>query len=173
MSLILQAVDVRGLLRWRWLLTDGDTGNPLADHEVALDADAPQVRAFEDVYGYVRTYAAPDRRAQDEARLVNDLGAWAGRVLLGERVGAVIVAAAPVTVRVTADFAMRWPLELAHVDGRPLAARGDVALVYGAGGQGRAGSLRSGTRYGCLRCSRSRPRRACWRCGGRGMRWVG
>jgi hypothetical protein len=136
MSLILQAVDVRGPLRWRWLLTDEDTGNPLADHEVALDADAPQVRAFGDVYGYVRTYAAPDRRAQDEARLVADLGAWAGRVLLGERVGAAIVAAAPVTVRVTADFAMRWPLELAHVDGRPLAARGDVALVYGAGGQG-------------------------------------
>jgi hypothetical protein len=23
-----------------------------------------------------------------------------------------------------------WPLELAHADGRPLAARGDVALVY-------------------------------------------
>jgi hypothetical protein len=84
-TLVLQAVDVRGPLRWRWLLTDGQTGAPLADHEVSLDADAPQVRAFADVYGYVQTYAARDRWAQDEARLVTELGAWAGATLLGNR----------------------------------------------------------------------------------------
>jgi hypothetical protein len=96
-TLVLRAVRVDGPLRWRWLLIDEATGQPLADHEVVLDADAAEVRAFGDVYGWVRSYAAP------------------------------------VTVRVTAGFALRWPLELAHVGGVPLAARGDVPLVYGAG----------------------------------------
>src|SRR5580692_2574866 len=135
MSLVLQAVDVRGPTQWRWLLTDEATGNLLADQQVALDPDAPEVRGFGDVYRYVRSYAAPDRRAEDEARLVAELGVWAGRVLLGERVGAAIVSAAPVTVRVTAGFAVGWPLELAHVGGRPLAARGDVSFVYAPAGE--------------------------------------
>jgi tetratricopeptide (TPR) repeat protein len=135
MSLVLQAVEVRGPSRWRWLLSDGDTGVPVADHEVALDSDAVEVRAFGDVYGYARAYAAPDRRDEDEARLVAGLGTWAGRVLLGERIGAAIVAAAPVTVRVTAGFAAGWPLELAHAGGVPLAARGDVSLVYAPAGK--------------------------------------
>ena len=106
MTLVLQAVDVRGPSRWRWLLTDEATGNPLADHQVAVDGDEARVRAFGDVFGHVSSYAAPDRQAEDEARLVAELGAWAGTALLGER----IVEAAPVTVRVTADFAARWPL---------------------------------------------------------------
>jgi hypothetical protein len=95
---VLQAVEVRGPGQWRWLLTDGQTGVPLADHQVMLDPDAPQLRAFGDVYGYAREYAAP------------------------------------VTVRVTAGLALRWPLELAPVAGMPLAARGDVSLVYAAAG---------------------------------------
>ena len=140
--LVLQAVEVRGPSRWRWLLTDGDTGNPLADHEVALDVGAAELRAFGDVYGYARAYAAPDRRAEDEVRLVAGLGAWAGRVLLGERVGAAIVSAAPITVRVTAEFAIGWPLELAHAGGVPLAARGDVSFVYAPAGT--AGPTKAG-----------------------------
>jgi hypothetical protein len=44
-TLVLQAVEVRGPSRWRWLLTDEGTGNPLADHEVALDPDAAEARA--------------------------------------------------------------------------------------------------------------------------------
>ena len=135
MTLVLRAVDVRGPTRWRWLLTDDRTGATLADHPVVLDTDAVEMRAFSDVHGYVRAYAAPDRRAEDEQRLVAELGVWAGRVLLGERVGAAIVRAAPVTVRVTAGFAVGWPLELAHVGGRPLAARGDVSFVYAPAGE--------------------------------------
>src|SRR5690606_8661014 len=58
---------------------------------------------------------------------------WGARVL-GERVGARIVERAPVTVRVRvppeAELLLLRPSELAHVDGVPLAARGDVSLVY-------------------------------------------
>ena len=137
MGLLLQAVDVAGPLRWRWLLTDEDSGKPLADHQVDLDPGSDEVTAFGDLYEYARQHAAPDRREADAARIVTDMGEWAGRVLLGEQVGAAIAGAAPVTVRVTApDGALpvlAWPLELAHAGGGPLAARGDVTLVYDVG----------------------------------------
>jgi hypothetical protein len=31
-------VDIAGPSRWRWLLSDADTGGPLADHQVNLEA---------------------------------------------------------------------------------------------------------------------------------------
>ena len=136
-GLVLRAVEVSGPLRWRWLLSDGESGVPLADHRVDLDPGSAEVARFGDLYGYAGSYAAPDRRVPDEARIVAEAGVWAGRVLLGEPVGAAIAGAArsgPVTVRVTVPAevgrVLTWPLELAHVNGRPLAARGDVTLVY-------------------------------------------
>jgi hypothetical protein len=103
-GLVLRAVEVGGPLRWRWLLSDAESGAALADHRVDLDPGSAEVTRFGDLYGYARAYAAPDRRVADEARIVAEAGAWAGRVLLGEPVGAAIVRAArsgPVTVRVT------------------------------------------------------------------------
>ena len=132
MALLLEAVDVAGPWRWRWLLTHED-GTPLADHWVDLDPGSDDVTRFCHLYEYVRLHSAPDRRTADESRFVSAAGAWAGRELLGERIGAAIAAEAPVTVRVAAptpaESVLLWPLELAHVDGRPLAARGDVPLV--------------------------------------------
>ena len=134
MGLLLEAVDVTGPLRWRWLLSDDETGNPIADHSVQLDPASDEVARFRDLYGYVYSYAAPDQLAEDEARFVRAAGAWAGRELLGESIGSAIMAEAPVTVRVKVpaalDSVLLWPLELAHVDGKPLAAQGDVTLVY-------------------------------------------
>jgi CHAT domain len=134
MGVLLQAVDVAGPLRWRWVLSDEETGSPLADHEVGLESAADQVERFQDLHSYVRSYAVPDRRYEDEARFVTDAGAWAGRAVLGESVGAAIVAYAPTTVRVrvprSIESVILWPLELAHVGGRPLAMRGDVSFVY-------------------------------------------
>jgi tetratricopeptide (TPR) repeat protein len=134
MGLLLAAVDVAGPSRWRWLLSDEETGNLLADHPVNLDPAWDDVARFSDLYGYVRSYAAPDRRTEDGARFVNEAGAWAGRELLGEPVAAAILAEAPVAVQVRVpaalDFVLLWPLELAHAAGRPLAAQGDVTLVY-------------------------------------------
>jgi len=73
----------------------------------------------------------------DGARFVAESGAWAGRELLGDSIGSAIVAATgsgPLTVQVRVpaalDRVLLWPLELAHVNGIPLAARGDVTLVY-------------------------------------------
>ncbi len=69
-----------------------------------------------------------------ETELVGRIGAWIGSAALGEQIGRAIVAAAPVTVRVQvpaeAEFLAFRPWELAHVGGVPLAARGDVALVF-------------------------------------------
>jgi hypothetical protein len=134
MGLLLQAVDYASPLRWRWLLSDEETGDPVADHDVDLDPASDEVARFGDLGGYVRSYAAPDRRTEDGARFVAEAGEWAGRELLGESVGAAIMAAAPVTVRVrvpaSLDSVLLWPLELAHVGGQPLATYGDVTLVY-------------------------------------------
>ena len=132
--LVLRAVDVTSQWQWRWLLSDEESGQPLADHVVKLDPAGDEVALFGDLYECARWRAAPDRRDEDGARVVARAGAWAGRSLLGDTVGAAIVAAAPVTVRVSVpvelEYVLGWPLELAYVGGVPLAARGEVALVY-------------------------------------------
>src|SRR5580698_783281 len=131
--LVLRAVDVASEWRWRWLLSD-ESGRSLADHAVELDRGSDEVAAFGDLYAYVGEHASPDRWDEDEARIVARVGAWAGRVLLGEVIGAAIVADVPVTVRVLVpaelEQVLGWPLELAHVGGVPLAAQGEVTLVY-------------------------------------------
>ncbi|MDQ2882564.1 MAG: CHAT domain-containing protein [Actinomycetota bacterium] len=133
-GLVLRAAKVAGPHRWRWLLVDESSGAPLADHRVELDPESTEVEAFDDLYRFLRRRADPDRRVASEAELLGRVGAWIGSVALGERIGRAIVRAAPVTVRVQvpagAEFLAFRPWELAHVDGVPLAARGDVALVY-------------------------------------------
>ena len=130
----LEVRDFAGPLRWRWLLSDEDTGVPLADHQVDLAGGPGEFAAFADLYRYLRWNAVPDRRTASEAEIAGRVGAWAGEAVLGRAVGEAIVAAAPVTVRVVvperAGFVLSWPLELAHAGGRPLAARGDVTLAY-------------------------------------------
>lgn len=132
MELHLEAVDIVTPGQWHWLLTDQESGRVLADHHVELDQD--DAARFGGLYEHVRWFAAPDRLAEDGARLVRNAGAWAGSVLLGESIVAAIVAAEPVTVRVTVppplDPLLQWPLELSHASGKPLAARGDVSFVY-------------------------------------------
>ena len=178
-GLVLEAVEASGPLRWRWLLTDAETGAPLADHRVDLDPAVGEVARFGDLYGYARSYAAPDRRVADEARIVAEAGAWAGRRCSASRSArrsrrrrggagdgsGVGPGGGPVLL---------WPLELAHADGGPLAARGDVSFVYDIAPEGPP-SARTGWRgrCGCSRCSPSRRGPACWRCGGSGTRWPG
>ena len=133
-QLRLEVRDFEGPVWWRWLLTEEDTGRPLADHQVDLAGAPGEFGAFADLYRYLRWHAAPDRRLASEAQIVARVGAWAAREVLGQPVCDAIIKAAPVTVRVTlperAGFVLSWPLELAHAGGRPLAARGDVTFVY-------------------------------------------
>jgi tetratricopeptide (TPR) repeat protein len=131
----LEVREFRDLTRWRWVLTDS-SGAFLADHEVRLDAASWQYEAFGDLRWYLRWHCAPDRRAEDEARIVGEVGAWTGTEVLGPAVAAALVRGRPVTVRVVvppeaAELVYR-PLELAHANGKPLAVQ-DVTLVMESG----------------------------------------
>jgi tetratricopeptide (TPR) repeat protein len=129
-ELRLEVLEFGDLTRWRWRLT-GTGGKFLADHEVRLDENSWQCEAFADLLGYLSWHAAPDRWDEDEARIVGEVGAWIGSDVLGP-VAAAMVKQRPATVRVVvpeeAKALLFRPLELAHVNGRPLALQ-DVTLV--------------------------------------------
>ena len=178
MGLVLEVAEATGPWRWRWLLRDEDGGETLASHQVELDPASDEVARFRDVYGYARWHAAPDRRTADEARIVAEAGAWAGRVLLGEAVGAAIAAAAPVTVRVTVPgpdqagpdhVGPNWRGRRRRCWGGRWSWRTWMACRWRRGGTCRwsttsARAVRTGRRprwrgrCGCSRCSPSRPR---------------
>jgi tetratricopeptide (TPR) repeat protein len=138
-SVRLRVVDYQDPDHWRWLLQDPD-GNFVADHQVALDPIEAEYLAFVDLAGFLRYRAEPDRRIASEAELVERVGRWVGRQVLGESIGRALVDASPVVVDVVlpedADFLLYRPLELAHVHGMPL-ARQDVSLVFQVEGEAR------------------------------------
>jgi tetratricopeptide (TPR) repeat protein len=139
---IQHAENAQDVTHWRWRLTDQD-GAFLADHQVALDPADPEYAGFVDLTGFLRDRAVPDRQLQSEAELVDRVGGWIGQQVLGEAVGRVLVDNSPVVVRVllppqAAELGYR-PLELAHVDGLPL-ARQDVSLVFEVEGEARGGA---------------------------------
>ena len=133
----LEVLEFRGPARWRWVLT-GPDDEPVADHEVRLDPKCWQFAAFTNLLGYLRWHAAPDRRVEDEARIVAGVGEWIGTEVLGPVAGA-LYEARPATVRVMvppeAEVLVFRPLELGHVRGRPLAVQ-DVTLVMQPGADG-------------------------------------
>ncbi|MGI5184183.1 CHAT domain-containing protein [Dactylosporangium sp. CA-152071] len=130
MELILKAIDVDGRHAWRWLLTDA-AGNVLGDHTVRVDRSAWQAAGMDDLHRLVR------HGSGGGSAVLDGFGEWLGREVLGEGIGRAIVAARPATVWVEAAPPVDpGPLELAHVAGVPLAARGDIALVFRAAGAG-------------------------------------
>ena len=130
--LVLHALEVASPRRWRWLLTEADDA-ALADHEVHLDASAWEYAAFIDLDRYVELNIAPDDRIAEETALVERLGRWASAVALGEAVGSVLAARAPTTVRIPvptgSEFLGTYPLEIAYINGQPLARHG-ITLVF-------------------------------------------
>jgi hypothetical protein len=129
-ELRLEVLEFQDLTRWRWRLT-GVGGMFLADHEVRLDRGCWQFGAFNDLLGYLSWHVAPDQRDEDETRIVGEVGAWVGAEVFGP-VAEALVRERPAAVRVIvpdeAKELLFRPLELAHVDGTPLALQ-DVTLV--------------------------------------------
>src|SRR5690348_8817291 len=106
MGLCLEAVDVKGPARWRWVLTDEESDTFLGEHHVQLDESAQEYQALADLYEYLRWHAAPDPdgRPPSEGTLLAEVGAWAGREVLGPTIGRrIAAAAAPVRVVVPAE----------------------------------------------------------------------
>jgi len=131
----LEVREFTDLTRWRWVLTDA-SGAFVTDHEVRLNRAYWQLEAFADLPLYLRWHTAPDRRAADEARTIGEVGEWIGAWVLGA-VGAALLERRPAVVHVVvppeavsrgAGTLLSRPLELAHVDGKPLSVQ-DVTLV--------------------------------------------
>lgn len=125
--------------RWRWVLTERG-GVVLADHDVRLDEGCWQYGAFSDLQRWLSLRTAPDRWGEEEAEILTELGEWIGERVFGS-VGTALVGERPATVRVVvpsepeeARQLMYRPLELAQVDGLPIAVQG-VTLVMQIGDQ--------------------------------------
>jgi tetratricopeptide (TPR) repeat protein len=131
--LSLQALDV-GAHAWRWRLSDTGSGAVLVEQAVQIPADDWRWSAAPDLYRYVWRTTVPDGRADQEERLVSEVGAFIADEVLTAAVCRAITQRAPCSVEVVvgADdgHVSALPLELASIDGRPLAAHGDVALVH-------------------------------------------
>ncbi|HXW24974.1 MAG TPA: CHAT domain-containing protein [Xanthobacteraceae bacterium] len=133
-ALRLEVASFAGQNHWRWVLKDAN-GAFLADHEVNLDQADTKYQALFDLPGYLDHFAAPDKREADERRLLDEVGAWIGATVLGQGIGAKIIArrAPPIIVRVLvppeAERLVVLPLEIAHVRGKPLSLQG-VSLVF-------------------------------------------
>jgi hypothetical protein len=152
----LEASEFAGPGRWRWVLT-GPGERFLADHEVDLDTTRWEFEAFTGLQGYLRWHVAPDKRLEQEADVIAGVGVWAGERVLGPVGAAMVAQRGPVVVRVAvkegeppeAEQLLFRPLELAHVNGKPLAAQG-VTLVMDPPGAGEAPGVPVGGRLRVL-----------------------
>jgi len=129
-ELILKVGRYQDPAHWDWTLT-GTDGVFLADHQVRLDSGCWELGAVSSLPSYLWSHAAPDRRLAEETRIVAEVGDWIGEQVLGP-IAQAMVAARPATVRVIipreAAALLGWPLQLARVDGTPVALQ-DVTLV--------------------------------------------
>ena len=98
--LVLEVLDFAGVRNWRWVLKDGD-GAFLSDHVVSLQPEEREYRALFDLPGYLYEYAAPDKRDEDERRLMSEVGEWIHARILGNVADAIVDYGTPVVVRVT------------------------------------------------------------------------
>jgi tetratricopeptide (TPR) repeat protein len=131
-TLNLAVAEYKDAQHWYWRLTD-ENGQFLADREVALDPSDAEYEGFLDLPRYLAIHAAPDRRREDEARLVRQVGEWMGREFYGPIGDKILDAGTPAIVRVLvpeeASGLLYRPWELGYVQGQPLALQ-DVTLIF-------------------------------------------
>jgi hypothetical protein len=116
---------------WRWSLA-GPDGSFISDHEVDLDKSEWQYEACTDVYGWLEHYAGPfSDRTVSEEQIVTAAGDWISQQMFGP-IADYLLGHAPCSVRLVLAPAATdltfLPLELARVDGHPLAVQ-RVSLV--------------------------------------------
>jgi hypothetical protein len=122
---------------WIWRLTD-HAGAYIQHHQVRLDPTHACYRALLDLPGHLRVHAAPDKRPQDERRLIAEVGDYIGVHVLGEAIARKLRERArpSVVVRVRvpqeAQYLLTLPLEIARIDGAPLSG---VSFVFQATGE--------------------------------------
>jgi tetratricopeptide (TPR) repeat protein len=116
--------------QWDWELS-GPGGEVLAGHRVRLDPRRWELEAVSQLPAYLRSHAAPDKRLADETRIVDEMGDWIGEQVLGP-IAREMIEMRPATVRVIipheAAALLGWPLQVARVNGVPLALQ-DVTFV--------------------------------------------
>lgn len=126
--------DYRAPNQWRWQLND-TAGNFLADHEVRLDETAAEYRGYTDLPGYLAHYGGAYGEIRPHEELLEELGAWLGQQVFGGLRAALLdnqnFPATPIHVHLpaAAQALIQAPLELAHLDGRPLAQQG-IRFIY-------------------------------------------
>src|SRR5689334_15945940 len=117
-TLYLEVAHYKDAHHWYWRLKDVK-GNLLADHEVALDGNAPEYAAFLNLPRYLELHADPYHRAESEAQIVANLGEWMGTNFYGPIAGSILAAGTPAIVHVSVPEAatglLYVPWELAHV----------------------------------------------------------
>ena len=139
-TLNLAVADYKDAHHWYWRLTDAD-GQFLADQEVKLNPSDSEYEGFLDLPSYLAIHAATDRRREDEARLVRQVGEWMGRHFYGPIGDKILDAGTPAIVRVQvpteAAGLLYRPWELGYVQGQPLALQ-DVTLIFEVPGESAA-----------------------------------
>jgi tetratricopeptide (TPR) repeat protein len=127
-ALTLFPTDIDSESRWRWVLLD-DLGRTRLTSEVDLDPEAPEYRAFADLPAHLLSDPPPTGRISYEAQRARWLGDWIGRQVLGEPLWPALKNSI-VVVRTDqrGAFLSTRPLELAIIDGRPLARHGTVLV---------------------------------------------
>ena len=120
MRLRLKVRDYADPAHWRWVLYEGD--RRVGGHIVSLDATCWQYEALTDLPFYLSWHVAPDRRAEDEARILKELGSWIGTEILGPLGDRLASHKGLVQIEISkqARELLFLPIELARVRGRLL-----------------------------------------------------
>ncbi len=131
-TLILAVTDFKDPQHWRWVLKD-ESGRFLQDHEVSLDISDPNYQAFLNLESYLDSYSSPDKRIEDQERLLDEMSGWIGSNVLGNVADRLAECRVPTVVRILvppeASGLTYLPLELARIGDRPIALQ-DISLVF-------------------------------------------